>query len=61
VLIVSYSSNSQPTLDEMVSIMSKHKQHVEVVPVDYKYSFGNQGHKIGDNKNSVQEYLFVGF
>lgn len=61
VLIVSYSSNSQPTLDEMVSIMSKHKQHVEVVPVDYKYSFGNQSHKVGDNKNDVQEYLFVGF
>lgn len=61
VLIVSYSSNSQPTLDEMVAIMAKHKQYVEVVPVDYKYSFGNQSHKVGDNKNDVQEYLFVGF
>ena len=61
VLIVSYSSNSQPTLDEMVAIMAKHKQHVEVVPVDYKYSFGTQAHKVGDNKNDVQEYLFVGF
>jgi DNA adenine methylase len=61
VLVVSYSSNSQPTLDEMVAIMAKHKQHVEVVPVDYRYSFGNQGHKIGDNKNEVQEYLFVGY
>jgi len=61
VLIVSYSSNSQPTLDEMVAIMAKYKQHVEVVPVDYKYSFGTQGHKVGDNKNAVQEYLFVGF
>lgn len=61
VLVVSYSSNSQPTLDEMVAIMAKHKRHVEVVPVDYKYSFGNQGHKIGDNKNAVQEYIFVGY
>lgn len=61
VLIVSYSSNSQPTLDEMVTIMAKHKRHVEVVPMDYKYSFGNQSHKVGDNKNDVQEYLFVGF
>ncbi len=61
VLVVSYSSNSQPTLDEMVAIMAKHKRHVEVVPVDYKYSFGNQSHKVGDNKNSVQEYLFVGY
>jgi DNA adenine methylase len=61
VLIVSYSSNSQPTLNEMVAIMAKHKRHVEVVPVDYKYSFGNQAHKVGDNKNKVQEYLFVGY
>lgn len=61
VLLVSYSSNSQPTLDEMVAIMAKYKRHVEVVPVDYKYSFGNQSHKVGDNNNDVQEYLFVGF
>jgi DNA adenine methylase len=61
VLVVSYSSNSLPTLDEMVAIMAKHKTHVEVVPVNYKYSFGNQNHKIGNNKNDVQEYLFVGF
>ncbi|MBC3871141.1 Dam family site-specific DNA-(adenine-N6)-methyltransferase [Undibacterium oligocarboniphilum] len=61
VLVVSYSSNSQPTLDEMVSIMAKHKSHVEVVPVDYKYSIGNQGSKVGDNKNDVQEYIFVGY
>lgn len=61
VLVVSYSSNSQPTLDEMVAIMVKHKSHVEVVPVDYKYSIGNQGSKIGDNKNDVKEYIFVGY
>lgn len=61
VLIVSYSSNSQPTLDEMVAIMAKHKRHVDVVPVDYKYSFGNQSHKVGNNKNDVQEYLFIGY
>ncbi|MDD2661777.1 Dam family site-specific DNA-(adenine-N6)-methyltransferase [Rhodoferax sp.] len=61
VLIVSYSSNSLPTLDEMVSLMAKHKPHVEVVPVDYRYSFGNQGHKVSDNKNSVKEYFFVGY
>jgi DNA adenine methylase len=31
------------------------------VPVNYKYSFGNQGHKVGNNNNDVQEFLFVGF
>lgn len=61
VLVVSYSSNSQPTMDEMVAIMAKHKSCVEVVPVDYKYSFGNQAHKVGNNNNDVKEYLFVGY
>lgn len=61
IIVVSYSSNSFPSLDEMVSLLSKHKTHVEVVPIDYKYSFGNQGDKVGDNKNTVQEYLFVGY
>lgn len=61
ILLVSYSSNSLPTLDEMVSLMSKHKNRVEVLPVNYKYSFGNQAHKVGSNKNAVQEYLFIGY
>lgn len=60
ILIVSYSSNSLPTQDEMVSIMSNYKK-VEVVPVNYKYSFGTHGHKVGKNNNKVQEYLFVGY
>lgn len=60
VLIVSYSSNSLPTQEEMVEIMSKYKQHVEVVPVDYTYSFGNQN-AAATHRNRVQEYLFVGY
>lgn len=61
ILLVSYSSNSLPSLDEMVALMSKYKEHVEVIPVDYKYSFGNQSKKVGNNRNSVQEYLFLGY
>lgn len=60
ILIVSYSSNSLPTQDEMLAIMAKHKEHVEVIPVDYKYSFGNQNNAT-TNRNKVQEYLFVGY
>lgn len=60
ILIVSYSSNSLPTQDEMVAMMAKYKTHVEVIPVDYKYSFGNQG-TAKTHRNSVQEYLFVGY
>ena len=61
ILLVSYSSNSLPSLDEMIALMSKYKEHVEVIPVDYKYSFGNQKNKVGDNRNAVQEYLFLGY
>lgn len=60
ILIVSYSSNSLPTQDEMVSLMAKYKEHVEVIPIDYKYSFGNQN-AAKTNRNSVHEYLFVGY
>lgn len=60
ILLVSYSSNSLPTQDEMVAIMAKYKKHVEVIPVDYKYSFGNQNHA-KSHRNAVQEYLFVGY
>ena len=60
VLIVSYSSNSLPTQDEMVAMMAKYKEHVEVIPIDYKYSFGNQN-EAKTHRNSVQEYLFVGY
>lgn len=61
ILLVSYSSNSLPSMDEMVALMSKYKEHVEVIPVDYKYSFGNQAKRVGNNRNSVQEFLFLGY
>jgi DNA adenine methylase len=61
VLIVSYSSNSLPTQTQMIELMAKYKNQVEVVAVDHRYSFGNQGHKVNDNRNKVQEYLFVGY
>ncbi|MCP4106802.1 MAG: Dam family site-specific DNA-(adenine-N6)-methyltransferase [Desulfobacteraceae bacterium] len=61
ILIVSYSSNSFPNQEELTNLMAKYKKHVEVVSTDHRYSAGNQGHKISDNKNKVQEYLFAGF
>lgn len=60
ILIVSYSSNSLPTQEEIIAMMKKYKKYVEVVPVDYKYSFGNQ-RTARTHRNNVQEYLFVGF
>ncbi|GAB1779546.1 hypothetical protein PMEGAS67_50230 [Priestia megaterium] len=61
IIIVSYSSNSLPSKDDMVAIMSKYKKNVNVVSINHKYSFGNQRHKVGNNKNTVEEYLFVGY
>lgn len=60
VLIVSYSSNSLPTKEEMVAILARHKKHVEVIPIDYTYSFGNQK-SVKSNRNRVQEYLFIAY
>ena len=60
ILIVSYSSNSEPTKEELVEIMKRHKEHVEVVPIDYTYSFGNQ--KVAKtHRQKVQEHLLVGY
>ena len=58
ILIVSYSSNSEPTKEEMIALLSEVKENVKVVPVDYTYSFGTRK---SVKRNSVQEYLFVGW
>lgn len=60
ILLVSYSSNSLPAQDEMIAMMSRYKKHVEVIPINYKYSFGNQG-DARTHRNAVQEFLFVGY
>jgi adenine-specific DNA methylase len=58
-LVVSYSSNGIPSEKEMVSLLKLHKRHVEVHRIPHLYSHGNHNHKVGDNNNSVHEYLFV--
>jgi len=40
--------------------MRKYKQSVDVVPIDYRYSFGNRGDG-KTRRDRVQEYLFVGY
>ena len=60
-LLVSYSSNSLPTLEEMVGLLSKHKKHVEVVPIDHTYTFGTQRDNASGMRNKVKEYLFLGY
>ncbi|OGH07649.1 MAG: hypothetical protein A2W22_00610 [Candidatus Levybacteria bacterium RBG_16_35_11] len=58
VLIVSYSSNSLPTFEEMIEIMKKYKSKVVVEEFNHKYSFGNQKNDL--ENNTVKEYLFIG-
>lgn len=58
ILIVSYSSNSLPTMEDMIVLLKRYKENVDVVPVDYTYSFGTRANTV---RNNVQEYIFVGY
>jgi len=59
-LVVSYSSNGIPSEEQMVGLLKEYKRRVEVHKASHKYSHGNHNHKVGDNNNSVQEFLFIG-
>lgn len=58
ILVVSYSSNSLPTMEEMISILRQYKKNVEVIPINYRYSFGT---RFDTDRNKVQEYIFLGY
>lgn len=60
IIALSYSSNGFPTKEELCSMLSSVKSDVEIYEEEYRYSFGNQGDKVGELKNDVQEYLLVG-
>lgn len=59
ILVVSYSSNSLPTKDEMIYLLKTIKRNVALYEIDYLYSHGTHGNKINDNANKVKEYIFV--
>lgn len=61
IVVLSYSSNCLPTKSDLKSMLEKAKQNVDVHLIPHRYSFANQGHTIGRIKNSVDEYLFVGY
>lgn len=58
ILLVSYSSNSLPSKDEMVNLLRKYKKRVDVIPINYTYFFGNQ-RNAKTHRNNVEEYLFL--
>lgn len=59
ILMVSYSSNGIPSESEMVQLLRENKKTVQVCKTSHMYSFGNHHHKVGNNNNSVEEYLFL--
>jgi len=61
ILMISYSSNSIPEKNYLVSLLKKYKSEVRVHQVEHSYSFGNQGHKVGNNANQVNEFVFVAY
>lgn len=58
ILLVSYSSNSLPSKDEMINLLQKYKKWVNVIPINYTYFFGNQ-RDAKTHRNNVEEYLFL--
>lgn len=56
-IVLSYSSNGFPDLDQLVSLLGKHKRTVRVFEKPHRYHFGTH-EKV--NRASVTEYLIVG-
>jgi len=59
ILLISYSSNGIPSEREMVRLLREVKRSVVVYRTSHLYSFGNHNHKVGNNNNAVQEFLFI--
>ena len=60
IIVLSYSSNGFPTKEELCSMLSSVKKKVTFYEKGHRYSFGNQGNKVGTTKNLVKEYVIVG-
>lgn len=56
-IVLSYSSNGFPDLDQLVSMMQRHKRTVTVFTKPHRYHFGTHG---GVERAAVTEYLIVG-
>lgn len=57
VIVLSYSSNSFPDLDTLVSIMKNHKSIIEIKTKAHRYNFGNHANVLRAEAN---EYLIIG-
>ena len=57
-LVLSYSSNGYPDLNELKRLMKRYKQSVEVFERAHRYHFGTHN---AVKRAQVQEYLIVGY
>jgi DNA adenine methylase/adenine-specific DNA-methyltransferase len=57
IIVLSYSSNSFPDLDTLVSIMKNHKKTIDIKTKAHRYSFGNHSNA---KKSEANEYLIIG-
>jgi len=56
---LSCSSNGYPDLAELVALMGRFKDGVEVFEQDHRYHFGTHGN-VSPKRAAVREYLIVG-
>lgn len=56
-IVLSYSSNAFPNLDELVTMMKRYKPRVTAHERSHRYHFGTHA---GANRAVVREYLIVG-
>jgi adenine-specific DNA-methyltransferase len=56
-LVLSYSSNGYPDLDDLVKLVRRHKCSVEVFEKDHRYHFGTHS---AVQRSVVKEYLILG-
>ena len=57
IIVLSYSSNGYPDLDELMDLMRRYKKNVLVHEKEHRYHFGTHA---GVERSSVEEYLIVG-
>ncbi|MDC7235547.1 MAG: DNA adenine methylase [Spirochaetales bacterium] len=57
ILVLSYSSNGYPDLEELCTLMGRYKDRVEVKSRDHRYHFGTHDRV---RRSRVQEYLIIG-
>lgn len=58
-LVLSYSSNGYPDLDELVDLMGRYKNEVQVHERSHRYHFGTH-RAVSADRSSVSEYLIIG-